>query len=107
VDETSLRVERKNHWIHVCSGADITVKCLPPKRGLEAITAINIIPRHGGTISHDCWASYLSYTHCAHGLCGAHLLRELTFIIESHGYPWARHLKRLLQETRARVAERS
>jgi hypothetical protein len=26
VDETSLRVERKNHWIHVCSGADITLK---------------------------------------------------------------------------------
>jgi transposase len=106
VDETSLRVERKNHWIHVCSGADITVKFLHPKRGLEAITAINIIPRYGGTIIHDCWASYLSYAHCGHGLCGAHLLRELTFVIESNGYPWARHLKRLLKETRAKVAER-
>jgi transposase len=44
VDETSLRVERKNHWIHVCSGGDITLKCLHRKRGLEAIRAINIIP---------------------------------------------------------------
>jgi len=106
VDETSLRVERKNHWIHVCSGAHITLKFLHPKRGLEAITAINIIPRYGGTLIHDCWASYLSYTHCGHGLCGAHLLRELTFVIESNGYPWANSLKRLLKNTRAKVAER-
>jgi transposase len=106
VDETSLRVERKNHWVHVCSGGDITLKFLHPKRGLEAITAINIIPRYGGSLIHDCWASYLSYTHCGHGLCGAHLLRELTFVIESNGYPWAKSLKRLLKNTCAKVAER-
>jgi len=106
VDETSLRVDRKNYWIHVYSGGDITLKFLHPKRGLEAITAINIIPRYGGTIIHDCWASYLSYTHCGHGLCGSHLLRELTFIFESNGYPWAKNLKRLLQNTRAKVAAR-
>jgi transposase len=55
VDETSLRVERQNHWIHVCSGGEVTLKCLHRKRGLDAITAINIIPRYGGTIIHDCW----------------------------------------------------
>ena len=106
VDETSLRVERQNHWIHVRSGGEVTLKCLHRNRGLDAITAINIIPRCGGTIIHDCWASYLSYTHCGHGLCGAHLLRELTFVIESNGYPWAKNLKRLLQQTRAKVAQR-
>ncbi|MBK6348287.1 MAG: transposase [Proteobacteria bacterium] len=58
------------------------------KRGLEAMTAIGIIPRYGGVIVHDCWASYLSYEHCRHGLCGAHLLRELTFIREANGYAW-------------------
>ena len=26
LDETSLRVEKKNHWIHVCSGGEITLK---------------------------------------------------------------------------------
>ena len=45
------------------------------------MSAIGIIPRYGGVIIHDCWASYLSYDHCGHGLCGAHLLRELTFIM--------------------------
>ncbi len=106
VDETSLRVARKNHWIHVYAAGDVTLKFLHPKRGLEAIVAIGIIPRYGGVIVHDCWASYLAYAHCGHGLCGAHLLRELTFVVDSNGYRWAANLKRLLQETCARVAER-
>jgi transposase len=106
VDETSLRVERKNHWIHVCSSGDITLKFLHPKRGREAIEAINIIPRYGGTIIHDCWASYLTYDHCGHGLCGSHLLRELTFVVEANAYPWAVNIKRLLQQTCALVSKR-
>jgi transposase len=49
VDETSLRVDRQNHWIH--------------------------------------------------GLCGSHLLRELTFMVDAHDYRWAKRMKRLLQKT--------
>src|SRR5690606_12898333 len=76
VDETSLRVDQKNHWIHVYAAGDITLKFLHRKRGKEAIESINIIPRYGGTIIHDCWSSYFAYQHCGHGLCGSHLLRE-------------------------------
>ena len=101
VDETSLRVDKSNHWIHVYSSGDITLKFLHRKRGKEAINTIDIIPRYGGAIIHDCWASYLSYDHCDHGLCGSHLLRELTFIVEANEYAWARNMKRLLQETPA------
>jgi transposase len=106
VDETSLRVDKKNHWIHVCSSGDITLKFLHPKRGLEAIEAIGVIPRYGGVIIHDCWASYLGYDHCDHGLCGSHLLRELQFIIDTNGYAWAVNMKRLLQETCVLVSKR-
>jgi transposase len=106
VDETSLRVDRKNHWIHVCSAGDITLKCLHPKRGQEAMENLGIIPRYGGVIIHDCWASYLAHDHCGHGLCGAHLLRELTFIVDAEDYAWAKNMKRLLQETCARVSKR-
>ena len=106
VDETSLRVERKNHWIHVYSSGDMTLKFLHPKRGLEAIESIGIIPRYGGTIIHGCWASYLSYDHCDHGLCGSHLLRELTFIVEANSYRWAANIKRLLKDTCALVSKR-
>ena len=106
VDETSLRVDRKNHWIHVYSAGTLTVKCLHAKRGREAIEAIGIIPRYGGVAVHDCWASYLSYTHCDHALCGAHLLRELAFIVDAHGYAWARRMKRLLLGACHQVSKR-
>lgn len=104
VDETSFRVDRKNHWIHVYSSGGTTLKLLHRKRGKEAIVGLNIIPRYGGVIIHDCWASYLSYDHCGHGLCGSHLLRELAFIIDSNQYRWAGNMKKLLQETCRRVA---
>ena len=104
VDETAFRVDRKNHWIHVYSSGDLTLKFLHRKRGTEAIEAINIIPRYGGAIIHDCWSSYLSYQHCDHGLCGSHLLRELSFIVEANDYAWAANMKRLLQETCVNVS---
>ena len=66
--------------LHVYSAGDITHKSLHRKRGKEAIVAIDINPRYGGVIIHHCRASYLSYLHCGHGLCG--LLRELAFIVE-------------------------
>lgn len=105
VDETSQRVDKKNQWIHVYSSGDVTLKFLHPKRGTEAIEAIHIIPAYQGTIIHDCWASYLAYEHCGHGLCGSHLLRELTFVIESNGYAWAKNMKRLLKEICQKVSK--
>lgn len=106
VDETSFRVEKEKHWIHVYSSGGTTLKLLHRKRGREAIVGLDIIPRYGGVIIHDCWASYLAYDHCGHGLCGSHLLRELTFIVESNGYRWARNMKKLLQETCRTVSKR-
>ena len=106
VDETSQRVDKKNHWMHVYSCKDITLKFLHRKRGKKAIEAIDIIPRYGGVIIHDCWASYLSYKHCGHGLCGSHLLRELTFVVDANGYAWADDMKRLLQDACKTVSER-
>ena len=95
VDETSFRVDMQNHWIHVYSSGDLTLKFLHRNRGKAAIEAINIIPRYGGAIIHD----------CSHGLCGSHLLRELTFIVDTHDYAWACNMKRLLQETCKEVSK--
>lgn len=106
VDETSTRVDKKNQWIHVYSAGDITLKFLHHKRGIEAMDDINIIPRYSGPIIHDCWASYLSYEHCDHGLCGSHLLRELTFIVDSNDYNWAHNMKSLLKEACQAVSKR-
>ena len=102
-DETGLRVDGKNHWLHILTDGTLTVKFLQRQRGKAAIEAIGLIPRFGGTLVHDCWASYLSYEQCKHQLCGAHLVRELSFVVESNKYRWARLLKALLQEACRKV----
>ena len=33
---------------------------------------------------HDAWAPYDTYTGARHVLCGAHLLRELTAVVDHH-----------------------
>ena len=98
-DETGFKVDKRNYWIHVYSAGDITLKLLHKKRGTEAVEEFGIIPAYGGIIVHDCWASYLSYEHLKHGLCGSHILRELQFAIDANGYRWAKNLKRLLQKS--------
>ena len=97
-DETGLRVERQNQWLHVLTDGSLTLKFLHRKRGRQAIEQIGLIPAYRGTLVHDCWASYLRYEQCRHQLCGSHLLRELTFVVESNSHRWARLLKALLQQ---------
>ena len=46
------------------------------------------------------WSSSFGYG-CAHGLCNAHHLRELTFVEEQREQPWARELKDLLVPIKA------
>ena len=73
VDETSLRVDRKNHWIHVYSAGTLTVKRLHPKRGCEAIEH-----RHHPALRRRRGARLLGLLlelHGSHALCGSHLLR--------------------------------
>ncbi len=103
VDETGFRVAGKTQWLHVVTDGTLTCKFPHPKRGREAIEEIGIIPRYKGVLIHDCWAAYMGYDQCRHQLCGSHLLRELTFVVESNGYRWARLMKSLLREVSRRV----
>ena len=97
-DETGLRVDSKNYWMHGLTDGALSLKFLHPKRGREAIDDIGIIPRYTGVLIHDCYQSYFGYDQCRHALCGSHLLRELTFVVDSNGYRWARLMKGVLRE---------
>ena len=94
-DGRMVRIE--GHWLHVLTNGSLTLKFLHRKRGREAIEQIGLIPDYRGTLVHDCWAAYFRYEQCRHQLCG-HLLRDLTFVVESNNYRWARLLKALLQQ---------
>ncbi|HZU67323.1 MAG TPA: IS66 family transposase [Ktedonobacteraceae bacterium] len=103
-DETGLYVKGMRYWMHVASTAQLTHYAVHPKRGKDALDAIGILPRFGGTSVHDGWRSYFLYA-CAHALCLVHLLRELTFLAEEQGLQWAAELKTLLLDMKEATDE--
>ncbi|MCY3659589.1 MAG: IS66 family transposase, partial [Caldilineaceae bacterium] len=96
MDETGLRVAGETLWLHViCDG---TLTCY--RLGARG----DIWKAHVGTAVHDRFAPYLSRLpdETAHGLCNAHLLRNLEEIVELEKAPdgWAARMQRLLLESR-------
>jgi transposase len=106
-DETGLRVKGKLAYVHVASSERLTHYAADVRRGKAAIDEIDILPSYRGTCVHDGWLSYTHYPDCRHALCGAHLLRELTYFEElcEVTKSWAAPLKELLLEMKG-VTER-
>lgn len=103
-DETGIRCEGKTGWIHNASSTNFTLLHYHSKRGHEAIDAIGILPFYTGISIHDRWSSYDKYP-CLHGLCNAHLLRDLKFMHEEMNREWAEKIKCILQKSNQRKKE--
>ena len=104
-DETGTRVDGKTRWVHVMCSKLLTYLYLHDKRGKEAINEEGLLPRYHGIVVHDCWSSYWSCDgDFEHSVCCAHLLRELTGIIENHPeQEWAQRFMNLLLEMKKKV----
>lgn len=87
-DETGCYVQGKRLWLHVACTPQFTYYEIHDKRGCDAMNDIAILPNFTGRAIHDCLQSYFSYD-CTHGLCGAHILRELIFLVEVKCQRWA------------------
>ena len=101
-DESGLRIEGQGQWLHVLSNAHLTYYQVHQKRGCQAHEAIDLLPHYEGTVVHDAYSSYFTYD-CAHALCNAHHLRELTFIHEHHQQPWAQQMIGCLLDAKQQV----
>jgi transposase len=104
-DETSVPVNKLTHWLHVLCTPRLTFLSVQPTHGKEAMQTIGILPRFTGWLMHDFLAAYLRFENCLHTFCKSHLLRELVFIFEQHGQPWAKDLYDLFLEMRQCVVE--
>lgn len=108
-DETGLRVGKRLQYVHVASTPWLTHYGTDARRGRTAIDEIGILPQYRGTCVHDGWLSYTYYPQCRHALCGAHLLRELTYFAElgEEWNIWAEPLLKLLLEMKVEVERES
>jgi transposase len=94
-DETGGRVCAQPQWFHVASNSRYTLITIHPKRGREGSEAGGVLQEYEGTLVHDCWKPYFGFDKCEHALCCAHLLRELTALVEQ-GQVWAEDMIQLL-----------
>jgi transposase len=90
-DETGVRINGTLHWWHTASTEELTHYHVHGSRGREGSDAGEILPGFAGRAMHDGWGPYWRYG-CDHGLCNAHHLRELTYLVEREHQEWAQEL---------------
>jgi len=94
-DETGIRLNGKNSWMHVLSSRAISFFAHHPNRGKKAMDDIGLLGSYNGTLVHDRFSSYFSYS-CEHSLCNAHILRDLVYVEETFDALWAKKIRELL-----------
>lgn len=96
-DETGSRVKGSLHWFHVASTAMFTYFFAHKNRGHKALRSEDsILKDYKGCAIHDSLCVYFGYKNISqHGLCNAHILRELTALIETKSC-WAVSMHKLL-----------
>lgn len=102
-DESGARVGGKLNWLHSSSTKRASFYKIHAKRGSDAMDEIGILPKRSNWCVHDYWKAYLKYSQAKHALCNAHVLRELTFLVEQYLQTWADEMIKLLLDIKQTV----
>jgi len=104
-DEKVCWVNKQHAYVHVSCCQTLTHYGGSSHRGKKALEEIGLLKNFTGTCVHDSWLSYFRYSHCKHGLCNVHLLRDLTFLGEEKNQVWAALMADLLLEMKQAVLQ--
>ena len=100
-DETTDRIGTATCWLHVVSTGLYTLIHASTTRGGDAIDEAGVLRGYRGVVVHDRLAMYWKL-RAKHGLCAAHLLRDLADVAAvATQTPWAAGLAALLVEINA------
>jgi transposase len=104
VDETGINVRGKLHWAHIAISNSTAACLLHPKRGMDAIKEMDILPNYRGTVVHDHWRAYESIGGAFdHAFCNAHHLRELNRVAQLDKQQWSEDMSKLLVSANQKV----
>jgi transposase len=103
-DETGIKIDAQLAWAHVLCTPKFTFFYPHEKRGKDSMVDMGIISEYKGVLVHDHWKPYLGYD-CKHGLCNAHHLRELQWVIDFKKQKWATSIKKFLIKLNVEVDE--
>lgn len=104
-DESGLRVEQTNYWVHSAGTERATKYHLDEKRGALGIDRAGILPKRTGKCVHDDWRAYYTYENAEHVSCNAHHLREFAFLQERYPQDWEGLMVEHLLAIKKAVAE--
>lgn len=95
-DETGIRAEGKIHWLHTLGNGLFTYQFVHKKRGFDAHEPhLSILPQYTNWLIHDCYPFYFLFPKAKHGVCNAHILRELEEQAQQ-GRLWAKKFRSFL-----------
>ena len=98
-DETGARVAGKLHWVHGIGTRSYTYLFCHEKRGSQALFSEQSITKdYRGILIHDFWKTYFLIACQSHGMCLAHILRELKGLSLHHNRIWSKDMHELLLE---------
>lgn len=103
-DETGARISGARYWFHVACTDLVTLLDCHERRGTEAFVDMGVLPFFSGVLVSDGWKPYWSIGAFEHGLCLAHLLRDLASVAETKQHKgWADDMADLLVEAKGAV----
>ncbi len=99
-DETTVRVEKTLHYIHVACTDTLAYFFGAKSRSYNDMEKAGILGRFLGIAIHDCYTAYWKFKNIAkHAVCNVHILRELVGVEENTpNKTSAKKMKELLYE---------
>lgn len=105
VDETGLKIDGKQNWIHTITNELGTYYVVTESRSDKANGPIALLSNYRNTLVHDHFKSYYGMDNCKHGECNAHIERYLQEGIDFENSEACKEVKEILQKALQRKHE--
>ncbi len=96
-DETPMKVNGKENYLHTISTNELTLITSHESRGIKALNANGVLPKFEGFLVSDFFKMYYSLK-AKNVACHSHLDRELNGVIQFEKKKWAKKIKRHFQK---------